>query len=87
MKTSLRERWQEVVEEVVRSNLPNIYLLTVDDNISENKITQMSQHNIILVVIESVKEKLSSFRSVLSFEEYFSREIPNILSYWEEENL
>lgn len=84
MKTTLRERWQEVVEEVSRSNLPNIYLLTVDDNISESKIKQMGEHNIILVVLKQIKEteKLLSYRNVISFEDYFLEEIPNILSYW-----
>ena len=55
MKTTLRERWQEVVEEITRSNLPNIYLLTTDDKISGDKIKQMSEHNIVLVVYQSLK--------------------------------
>lgn len=84
MKTTLRERWQEVVEEISRSNLPNIYLLTVDDNISESKVTQMAQHNIILVVPKKIKEqpKLQSKQSVIDFETYFLREIPLIMDYW-----
>lgn len=82
MKTSLRERWQEVVEETARSNLPNIYLLTCDEEISKNKITQMKEHNIILVVYKSVKENLKEFQSVISFEEYFTKEIPAIMEYW-----
>lgn len=84
MKTTLRERWQEVVEEISRSNLPNIYLLTIDDSISESKVQQMSQHNIILVVPKDVKnqEKLKSKQSVIDFETYFTREIPLVMSYW-----
>lgn len=84
MKTTLRERWQEVVEEVSRSNIPSIYLLTVDDDISENKAIQMGSHNIVLVVLNSVKsqEHLKDKRSVISFESYFLEEIPNIVSYW-----
>lgn len=82
MKTSLRERWQEVVEETARSNLPNIYLLTCDEDISKNKITQMKEHNIILVVFNNVKEKLPEFPSVISFEEYFKKEIPLVVEYW-----
>ncbi|MDU5324975.1 type II restriction endonuclease [Campylobacter ureolyticus] len=82
MKTSLRERWQEVVEETARSNLPNIYLLTCDENISKNKIIQMKEHNIILVVYKNVKENLKEFPSVISFEEYFSKEIPVVMEYW-----
>jgi len=89
MKTTLRERWQEVVEEISRSNLPNIYLLTIDDNISENKITQMSQHNIILVALKKIKEqqKFSSKQSVIDFETYFLKEIPLIMEYWKSQNV
>jgi hypothetical protein len=89
MKTTLRERWQEVVEEISRSNLPNIYLLTIDDNISENKVIQMSQHNIILVVPKKIKEqqKLISKQSVIDFETYFLKEIPLIMDYWRSQNV
>ena len=85
MKTTLRERWQEVVEEVSRSNIPCIYLLTVDDDISENKAIQMGKHNIVLVVLDSVKEQshLKDKRSIIKFENYFLEEIPNIIRYWE----
>lgn len=86
MKTTLRERWQEVVEEIDRSNLPNIYLLTCDTDISTSKITQMSQHNIVLVVLNSVKSKLENFHNVITFESYFAHEIPQILNYWDKAN-
>lgn len=88
MKTTLRERWQEVVEEVVRSNLPNIYLLTVDDDISVSKATQMAEHNITLVVLNRVKQqdKLSGKRNIISFESYFFDEIPHVLEYWRTSN-
>lgn len=84
MKTTLRERWQEVVEEVSRSNLPNIYLLTVDDDIGKNKAEQMSKHNIILVVHKNVKAKehLINRRNVVDFENYFLEELPSIFKYW-----
>lgn len=86
MKTTLRERWQEVVEEVSRTGLPKIYLLTVDEDISESKANQMGKHNIVLVVLKSVKNdiKLRSYRNIISFEEYFMEEIPEILNYWNE---
>ncbi len=84
MKTTLRERWQEVVEEVSRSNVPSIYLLTVDDDISENKAIQMGNHNIVLVVLKSVKQQphLINKRSIIDFETYFLEEIPTIIEYW-----
>lgn len=84
MKTTLRERWQEVVEEVARANIPSIHLLTVDDDISEAKALQMGQHNIVLVVLNSVKAQphLANMHSVVDFETYFLQEIPDILRYW-----
>lgn len=84
MKTTLRERWQEAVEELQRSNLPNIHLLTVDEDISTNKINQMAMHNIVLVVLKEIKDlpHCRDKRSVISFEEYFLQEIPTYLNYW-----
>lgn len=84
MKTTLRERWQEVVEEISRSNLPNIHLLTIDDDISDSKAEQMSQHNITLVVPRDVKQqtKLQNRRSIIDFETYFCEEIPAVMQYW-----
>ena len=86
MKTTLRERWQEVVEEISRSNLPNIHLLTVDEDISDSKAEQMSQHNIVLVVLQSVKQQpaLKNKRSIIDFENYFLTEIPQVMDYWRE---
>lgn len=85
MKTTLRERWQEVIEEINRTGLPNIYLLTVDEDISLSKVEQMANHNVILVVYKDVKQQgiISERRNVISFEEFFFSEIPQILQYWE----
>ncbi|WP_151193830.1 type II restriction endonuclease [Cysteiniphilum sp. JM-1] len=84
MKTTLRERWQEVVEEISRSNLPNIYLLTVDDDISTSKAKQMAEHNIVLVVRSDVKtiKHLNDMRNIIDFETYFDKEIPSVINYW-----
>jgi len=85
MKTTLRERWQEVIEEINRTGLPSIYLLTVDEDISISKVEQMANHNVILVVYKSVKmdKKLINKRNVVSFEDYLFDEIPGILEYWQ----
>lgn len=86
MKTTLRERWQEVIEEINRTGLPSIYLLTVDEDISSSKVEQMANHNVILVVYKEVKEQesLVKKRNVVSFEDYFFKEIPENLKYWTE---
>ena len=84
MKTSLRERWQEVAEEIKRTNVPSIYLLTADEEIAKNKAEEIAQHNINLVVYNDVKKSLSQFKNIISFESYFYQEIPAILKYWNE---
>ncbi|MEA1880166.1 MAG: type II restriction endonuclease [Campylobacterota bacterium] len=84
MKTSLRERWQEVAEEIERTKIPEIHLLTVDEDISLNKAKEMAQHNIIVVTYEwiSNNEKLKGMKNITSFEEYFFEELPVIYKYW-----
>ena len=86
MKTTLRERWQEVVEELKRTNIPHIYLLTLDDSISKGVFKTMKHHNITIVDYLEVKERFPEDKNIMSFEEYFEREIPHTLSYWERQN-
>lgn len=85
MKTSLRERWQEVAEEIERTKIPEIHLLTVDENISQSKAQEMANHNIIIVTYDWVanSEKIISMKNIISFEEYLFEEIPSILKFWE----
>ena len=71
-------------EEIKRTNVPSIYLLTADQDIANNKAYEISQHNINLVVYKSVKQSLREYRNVISFEDYFYEEIPSILNYWNE---
>ncbi|HID15637.1 MAG TPA: restriction endonuclease [Candidatus Atribacteria bacterium] len=84
MKTTLRERWQEVIEELQRTGLPCIHLLTMDDNISSSKAEQMGRHNVIIVVHQNVKNEahLINRRNIVSFETYFLEEIPETMRYW-----
>lgn len=57
MKTSLRERWQEVPEEMKRTGAQEMFLLTLDEGISKNTIDSLSSHNITLVVPDDIKEE------------------------------
>lgn len=83
VKTSLRERWQEVVEELHRSNVPHIYLATLDTTITQNQIDIMKEYNITLVVKKSEKvEKFLSAGTVESFQHFFDVSIPHILGSW-----
>lgn len=83
MKTSLRERWQEVAEELSRTNVPHIYLLTVDDALTSNVINTMKRYNITVVLYGDEKEsKFASLDNVQDFRTFFFREMPHITSYW-----
>ncbi len=84
MKTSLRERWQEVAEEIERTKIPEIHLLTADESISKNKAQEMSNHNIIVVAYDWIanSESLNEMKNIISFEEYLFEEIPSILKFW-----
>jgi hypothetical protein len=86
MKTSLRERWQEVAEEIERTKIPEIHLLTADENIPRSKAQEMANHNIIIVTYDWVanSDTLKSMKNIISFEEYLFEEIPNILKFWNE---
>lgn len=83
MKTSLRERWQEVAEEMRRTNIPQIYLLTVDKTLTARKLKTMAHQNICVVNYDFVKEQYRDHSNVISFTEFFNREIPHCLEYWE----
>lgn len=68
-KTTLRERWQEVAEEMSRTGVSEIYLATLDDNVSDKVLDNLYESNIILVTLECVKrEKYSHTSRVITFE-------------------
>jgi len=82
-KTTLRERWQEVVEELNRSNVRHIYLATLDETISDKQVKIMKEYNITLVVRKSEKSlKFSKAGNVESFETFFNVTIPHLLEVW-----
>lgn len=82
MKTSLRERWQEVAEELQRTSVPHIYLLTLDPAISGNLIDTIKRYNITLVVLAKDKVKFSKSDNVKNYKTFFEKEIPYIAQYW-----
>lgn len=83
MKTTLRERWQEVVEELTRTNIPHIYLLTLDKGITANVLMQLKEKNITIVDYDEVKARFKSHKNIISYSEFYLKEVPYHLSYWE----
>lgn len=82
-KTTLRERWKQVGGEIRDCDL---YLATVDESIAENAIKDMDSQGIRLVVPESLKNsdttEYKAQRSVLSFKDFFERDITERRRLW-----
>lgn len=83
MKTTLRERWQEVVEELNRTNIPHIFLLTIDEKLTSNVINTLQQYNITIVTYDTFKEsKFKEYENVIGYKKLFTGEIPHYVNYW-----
>lgn len=70
-KTTLRERWQQVVEELQRSNVPHIYLATLDQDITSNVLQIMKNYNITLVALKEIKAKFPESHNLQDFQSFF----------------
>lgn len=69
-KTTLRERWQEVPEEVTRTGIREMYLATLDDSFSLETLRILYEANVIVVTTKMIKEeKYKDSNRVLTFEE------------------
>ncbi|HEN1040728.1 TPA: hypothetical protein U3S56_000486 [Streptococcus agalactiae] len=68
-KTTLRERWQEVPEEMGRTGAREMFLVTLDDTISKEVIENLNDANIQVVTTKTLKEKkYATHHCVISFE-------------------
>lgn len=82
-KTTLRERWQEVPEEMERTKAKEIYLATLDDKISDSTLNILYEANIHIVTTKKIKEnKYNNNRRILSFEELLQRCQHNLNQNW-----
>jgi hypothetical protein len=86
VKRTLRERWQEVVEELHHTNCPNVYLATAD---AAKKITRtthiegLRRYNMHLVVWDKVKaEKFPVEPVVRNYTEFATVDVPTFRGYW-----
>lgn len=83
VKRTLRERWQEVADELYNMRSPNVYLLTADESISAEKQQALAQRNIYLVVWDEVKERsFPDEPNVLSFTAFSNEILPRFLVFW-----
>lgn len=76
-KTTLRERWQEVIEEAQRIQCSKMYLATLDSKISTKTLSMLQNSNIYIVTTANIKAAFCNNNSLtpdnvtqmLSFEE------------------
>ena len=72
-KTTLRERWQEVPEEMGRTGAREMFLATLDQTITSEVLQALDEGNIQIITTKSNKEQNYSNKvNVLSFEELLS---------------
>ncbi len=81
-KTTLRERWQEVGDEMSRTKAREMYLVTLDRNISPNVANLIHTNNIVLVTTKSNKAaNYNDISNILTVEDML-RELRNISDGW-----
>ncbi|SFQ35821.1 EcoRII C terminal [Lachnospiraceae bacterium XBB1006] len=72
-KTTLRERWQEVPEEMGRTGAREMFLATIDEKVSQNVLDTLYEANIQLTTTKRNKqEHYPNNPRVLTFEELIS---------------
>lgn len=68
-KTTLRERWQEVPEEMGRTGAKEMFLATLDESISDEVLDTLYESNIRVTTTKAIKQKCyPNNKRVLDFE-------------------
>lgn len=82
-KTTLRERWQEVPEEMGRTGAREMFLATLDEKISDDVLNTLYEANIQVTTTAAIKEsRYPSNSRVLSFEQLVQICLDNC-KHWE----
>ena len=83
-KTTLRERWQEVPEEMGRTGAGAMFLATLDENISNEVLETLYESNIRLTTTQRIKAQCyPNNRRVLTFEQLIEK-CNEVSGTWEE---
>ncbi len=83
LKRTLRERWRQVVAELVSLRAPNVFLVTVDRKVTKGHINGIcEEHRLHLVVLDEVKSKYPHNPRVLGFTQFANERLPNLQSQW-----
>lgn len=69
-KTTVRERWQEIPEEIGRTGIHSIYLATLDEKISDDVLRLLYEGNIIVTTTKDIKDEFySDSTRIITFED------------------
>ena len=72
-KTTLRERWQEIPEEMSRTGINVAYLATLDKNISDNVEKLLYEGNVVITTTKKIKnECYANNDHLITFEDLLS---------------
>jgi len=83
VKTTLRERWRQIVTEGTRGL--GFFLATVDEGVSGTQLDEMLKNRIYLVVSKELKKKIPHYDAainVLSFEQFFCDHLDPAVKRW-----
>lgn len=85
-KTTLRERWQEVPEEMGRTGAREMFLATLDTTISDDVLRTLYEANIQVTTTRNIKDNYYHDNNrVLTFEDLL-RICSTITNYWNDYN-
>jgi len=87
-KRTLRERWRQIVTEGTRGL--GFYLATIDEGISAPQLGEMLNHRIYIVVPESIKNEIASYRAapnVITYEDFFRQHLDPAVRRWRENGI
>ncbi|MCQ3949066.1 MAG: hypothetical protein DPW14_04480 [Planctomycetes bacterium] len=84
LKTTLRERWRQVVTEGAKGT--HFYLATIDEKLSAKELGEMSAKKVFVVVPQSAKEgRYSAHDNVLSFEDFIEDHLDHRMKLWKKQ--
>jgi hypothetical protein len=78
-KTSLRERWEQVVAEKDHIGLTEILLFTIGDDLKKDN-KRITERGIIIVTFPEIKKKYPKEKNVITFEDAFNKYITKFVT-------
>lgn len=84
LKRTLRERWREVSGELKEIRAPNIYLVTADEDVTDDHVRGICNENLLhLVVWDAVKQRFAAHPLVMGFTELATERLPQLQQQWQ----